>query len=88
MTMLGKRLLHLRESQGLSQNVLAKLSKVPQSAISEIESGKRKNPGILYLQKLADALKVNLAELTQDNSPAVQQLFSCYRLKGKNTDQC
>ena len=61
---IGNQLLALRKNKGLSQNGLANISKVPQSAISQIESGKRKNPGIIYLQKLAAALGVNLAELT------------------------
>lgn len=66
---IGKQLLVLRENKGLSQNGLANLSKVPQSAISEIESGKRKKPRIMYLQKLAAALGVNLSELTEANNP-------------------
>lgn len=63
MNNLGKQLAFLRESKGLSQNKLAIISKVPQSAISEIEAGKRKNPGIFYLQQLAAALGVTLVEL-------------------------
>lgn len=64
MNNLGKQLALLRESRGLSQNKLAIISKVPQSAISEIEAGKRRNPGIFYLQQLAAALGVTLVELT------------------------
>ncbi|WP_110954627.1 helix-turn-helix domain-containing protein [Anaerosinus massiliensis] len=60
---IGKQLLQLRKSKGLSQNQLAIISKVPQSAISEIESGKRKNPGIIYFQQLATALDVSLPDL-------------------------
>ncbi|TWH45471.1 helix-turn-helix domain-containing protein [Sporomusa sp. KB1] len=69
MSTIGKQLLLLRESKGLSQNQLANISKVPQSAISEIESGKRKNPGIIYFQKLSIALGVTLLELTSADSP-------------------
>lgn len=65
MNTLGKQLSVCREIKGLSQNQLATLSKVPQSAISEIESGKRKNPGILYVQQLAGALNVTLLDLIQ-----------------------
>lgn len=60
---IGKNLLLLRENKGLSQNQLSNISNVPQSAISEIESGKRKNPGIIYFQQLAVALDVNLLDL-------------------------
>lgn len=52
MTDIGKRLLFLRRKRGVSQSYLSNLSSVPQSAISEIESGKRKNPGIIYMQNL------------------------------------
>ncbi|WP_021169468.1 HTH-type transcriptional repressor RghR [Sporomusa ovata DSM 2662] len=69
MSNIGKQLLLLRESKGLSQNQLANISKVPQSAISEIESGKRKNPGIIYFQQLSRALGVTLLELTSVDSP-------------------
>lgn len=69
MNNIGKQLLLLRKNKGLSQNKLATISKVPQSAISEIESGKRKNPGITYLQQLAVALYVTLLELTEANKP-------------------
>jgi len=68
MSTIGNQLLILREKKGLSQNGLANISKVPQSAISEIEAGKRKNPGIMYLQRLAAALGVNLSELTEANT--------------------
>lgn len=69
MSNIGKQLLLLRERKGLSQNQLATISKVPQSAISEIESGKRKNPGIIYFQQLSIALGVTLLELTSVDSP-------------------
>lgn len=63
MAAFGQQLILLRKQKKLSQNRLAHIAKVPQSAISEIESGKRKNPGILYLQKLAAALDTNISEL-------------------------
>jgi transcriptional regulator with XRE-family HTH domain len=69
MSNIGKQLLLLRKNKNLSQNGLANISKVPQSAISEIESGKRKNPGILYLQQLAAALDVTLVELIGADAP-------------------
>ncbi|MDU4959151.1 MAG: helix-turn-helix transcriptional regulator [Sporomusaceae bacterium] len=65
MSRLGEQLQLWREAKGLSQNQLAAISHVPQSAISEIESGKRRNPGIYCLQQLAGALNVNLLELIQ-----------------------
>lgn len=65
MTRIGERLLTLRTGKGLSQNKLARLAGVPQSAISEIEAGKRKNPGITSMRRLAAALAVTLAATDQ-----------------------
>lgn len=70
MNSIGKQLQAWRKAKGLSQNQLAALAHVPQSAISEIESGKRKNPGIFCLQQLADALGVNLLELIDPDQHA------------------
>ncbi len=59
------RLKRLREARGLSQLRLAKLAKVAQVYISELEAGKKRNPGIETVQKLAKALKVKVAELLE-----------------------
>ncbi len=59
------RLKRLREARGLSQLRLAKLAKVGQVYISELEAGKKRNPGIETVQKLAKALKVNVAKLLE-----------------------
>lgn len=72
MTSLGKQLFLLRTSKGLSQNKLASLANVPQSAISEIEAGKRKNPGIACLRQLAAALGVTLPELLESDPSALR----------------
>jgi transcriptional regulator with XRE-family HTH domain len=45
-----------REKKGWSQTKLSKVSGVPQSTISEIENGIRKNPTFKTIQKLAKAL--------------------------------
>jgi DNA-binding XRE family transcriptional regulator len=52
----------LREYRGLTQEGLAKASKVSRSMIAAIEA-KHKNGGIGTLKKLAGALKVDLDEL-------------------------
>ncbi len=59
------RLKRLREAQGLSQLRLAKLAKVGQVYISELEAGKKRNPGIETVYKLAKALRVNVAKLLE-----------------------
>ena len=55
----------LREQRGLTQLALAKKSGVAQGYISDIEAGRKQNPGIETLQKLAKALKVTVAELVK-----------------------
>ena len=52
-----------RQEKGISQNQLAKLCNVPQSVISDIESGKTKAPRIDTLQAIAAALGVTIDEL-------------------------
>ncbi len=57
------RLKRLREARGLSQLRLAKLAKVAQVYISELEAGKKRNPGIETVQKLAKALNAKVAKV-------------------------
>lgn len=64
------RLLELREAKHITQKKLAELSNVPQQTISAIESGKRKNPGIVALQKLAKALGCTLDEMMDEDEPS------------------
>lgn len=58
----GESVRILRELQELSQNDLAKLTKIPQSTISAIENG-RVNLGIERAKSLAKALKCHPAVL-------------------------
>lgn len=51
---LASNISYFRNEKGLSQNELANLAKIPQSTISDIESGKRK---ILVLIQLLPLLK-------------------------------
>ncbi len=52
----------IREKKGLSQDELAKLSGISASHIGYIENGERQ-PTLLVMCKLADALKVSINEL-------------------------
>lgn len=61
------KLLELREARHITQKRLAELSNVPQQTISAIESGERKNPGIITLQKLAAALGCKVDDMLPDN---------------------
>lgn len=48
---------------GMSQQELSVESGVTQAQISFIESGERKNPGVITIKKLADALGTTVEEL-------------------------
>jgi transcriptional regulator with XRE-family HTH domain len=53
----------LREAKGMSQKALAERVKVTDAYIAMIETGKRKNPSLPVLRRLAKVLGVDLAEL-------------------------
>lgn len=55
----------LRKQRGFSHNVLAVKAGVTRSAISHIESGKRK-PSLLLSLRLAHALEVELSDLIRE----------------------
>lgn len=57
------RLKELRLSRGLTIEGLHELSKVSVGAISGIENGKIRNPGMVTLQKLAGALNTDIREI-------------------------
>lgn len=62
---IGTMLKRLRERKGLSQLALAKRARVAQAYISEMEAGRKKNPGIETLRRLAKALGVPVRELLE-----------------------
>ena len=57
----------MREKRRLTQAELASMSGVTQQAISKIENGERKNPGVLTLNKLAESLKCSIYDLIEDD---------------------
>lgn len=63
------RLQELREEKHLTQKALAEISRVPQQTISAIESGERKNPGILTMQRLAMALECGIEDIFIHDQP-------------------
>ncbi|WP_034631179.1 helix-turn-helix domain-containing protein [Desulfotruncus alcoholivorax] len=63
MKYLAQRLTRLRGD--MSQSELARRARIPQSAISEIEAGKR-IPRTDTLQKLANALGVKITDLLEE----------------------
>lgn len=73
-TILGERLRKAREERGWSIRKLEAKSGVSNSAINLIESGRRPNPRLSTVQRLAAALDVSVAYLsgqTDDPRPPV-----------------
>jgi transcriptional regulator with XRE-family HTH domain len=58
----------IRKERGLTQDQLAEVSHVDQSTLSQIETGRR-TPGVETLQKLADALGVEVADFFPRSQP-------------------
>lgn len=75
---IANRIVKLRTEADWSQAELARKAKVTASAINMIERGQR-NPSLIVLRKISDALKVSLAEITgeqaQDNLTMDSQTF-------------
>ncbi|MEQ8639725.1 MAG: helix-turn-helix transcriptional regulator [Alphaproteobacteria bacterium] len=65
----GLNLKRLRQERGLSQEVFAFECGLHRTYISGVERGVR-NPTVVVLQKIADALGVSIAELVEDVTPA------------------
>tara|TARA_R110001592_G_scaffold142385_1_gene364455 strand:- start:3127 stop:3492 length:366 start_codon:yes stop_codon:yes gene_type:complete len=58
----------LRESLGWNQSKLATTAKISGAALSVIEKGEGRIPTMIVLQKLADALKVPVSEITGEET--------------------
>lgn len=56
----------LRKEQKLTQKALAELSGISYSMVSKLESGEQKNPSLVTLELLANALHVTVSQLTND----------------------
>lgn len=61
----GKNVRRYRKSKGLSQEQLAFAAEIDLTYIGGIERGRR-NPSLLVLARIADALSVPLVELITD----------------------
>jgi len=62
----GEKVKRLRRGKAWTQVQLPEHSNVAQSTIAQIESGARKQPHPATLGKLAEALRVEPAELLED----------------------
>jgi XRE family transcriptional regulator of biofilm formation len=61
--LLGERIKRLRERNGYSITELAKLANVSKSYLSLIERDIKKNPSLLFLNKMAETLNISLEYL-------------------------
>ena len=63
MSTIAKNLRKMRETEGLSQEKLARLADVANNTIIKIEAGKNRNPTLNTLKKISKALEVSVDEL-------------------------
>jgi transcriptional regulator with XRE-family HTH domain len=61
----GNKVRCVRQSKGISQEVLAELAELDRTYISGVERGLR-NISLVNISAIAKALKVHVAELTKD----------------------
>lgn len=76
---IGERIKFIRINRHLSQKDLAKIAKVSQATVAQIETG-RKDPSLNTLRKIATALDTHAATLLADNNVHV---FDLKRLRRK-----
>lgn len=63
MVNIGRAIRRIRMSKGLTQTEVAERAGVDQAYITMLERGKRKNPTLIVLERIADALRVELRDL-------------------------
>lgn len=66
--MFGKNIKLIRESKNIGVNELSRLSGVNASYISALERDEKKNPSVTILEKLANALEVNIDEIMKSET--------------------
>jgi len=76
---LGERVRFFRETRNLTQQALARLARVSQATVAQIESGK-KDPSVATLCRLAEALDTHVATLFATSDVHV---FDVKRLRRK-----
>jgi transcriptional regulator with XRE-family HTH domain len=84
---IGERLKLTRERVGLSQDKLAEMARVHRLTVVKLESGARTSASLGTVKKLAKALGVSLAELTEvGESPAEPLLTDYFRSPWREID--
>lgn len=57
----------LRKKKNLSQNELAQMASITQAYLSLLETGKKTNPSLEILQRIAEALDVGVKALLNED---------------------
>jgi transcriptional regulator with XRE-family HTH domain len=78
---IGENVLTYRETAGLTQKELAERAGLSASYVSRIERGKA-NPRLLALDRLAQALGANVAELLDVGGSELGLMAACLRNEG------
>ena len=65
---IGNRIRQLRQQKGITVNRLANLAGISQSYLRDVELGK-KQPTILYLSYICDALGIELKDFFSEDDP-------------------
>lgn len=74
MNVIGNKIKHLREEAKMTLKQLSDNTGVGQSTISDIETGKAKNPKMTTLKKIADYFNVSVDELMKSESVTKEKL--------------
>ena len=82
---LSERIKYLRDLRGMTQTDLARIAKVSQATVAQIESA-RKDPSVTTLKKLASALDVSVAIMFATDSIHIFDMVKLRR-KYKKVDE-
>lgn len=63
--MLGENIRKFRKKMNLTQDKLARLSDIPYTSITKIETGVIKKPSVQTVAKIAKALRISIDELIE-----------------------
>lgn len=75
-TMLGKRVVNLRQGRQMEQADVAEAAKLSRSYVSRLENGLIANPKVFDLEQIAAALGVSLAELVAPETRLAEIRYS------------
>lgn len=60
-----QRIAEIRKERGISQKALSEATGIPQGYLSELENGKKNNPSIFKLFRIATALGCSVDDLVE-----------------------